>query len=94
MIELMILGSEYHCCKLHTQNTQSRSTSVYYPLCYTDGRTESQIDHILINGKWRRSLQDVKTRRLADAGSDQNLLIGKLALKLRKAKTGEEERVF
>ena len=57
-----------------------------------DGRTESQIDHILVNGKWRRSLQDVKTRRLADAGSDHNLLIGKLALKLRKAKAGEKKK--
>ena len=27
-----------------------------------DGRNESQIYHILVNGKWRRSLQDVKTR--------------------------------
>ena len=53
-----------------------------------------QIDHILVNGKWRRSLQDVKTRRLADAGSDHNLLIGKLALKLRKADRREEERAF
>ena len=57
-----------------------------------DGRTESQIDHILVTGKWRRSLQDVKTRRLADVGSDHNLLIGKLALKLRKAKTGEKKK--
>ena len=57
-----------------------------------DGRTESQIDHILVNGKWRHSLQDVKTRRLADVGSDHNLLIGKLALKLRKAKTGEKKK--
>ena len=53
---------------------------------------ESQIYHILVNGKWRRSLQDVKTRRLADVGSDHNLLIGKLALKLRKAKTGEKKK--
>ena len=56
-----------------------------------DGRTESHIDHILVNGKWRRFLQDVK-RRLADVGSDHNLLIGKLALKLRKAKTGEKKK--
>ena len=53
---------------------------------------ESQIDHILINGKWRRSLQDVKTRRQADAGSNHSLLIGKLALKLRKAKTAEKKK--
>ena len=57
-----------------------------------DGRTEKQIDHILVNGKWRRSLQDVKTRRLPDFRSDHNTLIGKLALKLRKAKTGEKKK--
>ena len=38
------------------------------------------------------SLQDVKSRRLPDVGSDHNLLIGKLALKLRKAKTGEKKK--
>ena len=57
-----------------------------------DGRTESQIDHILVNGKWRWSNGDVKTRRLADVGSDHSLLIGKLGLKLRKAKTGEKKK--
>ena len=36
-----------------------------------DDKTESQIDHILINGKWRRSLQDVRTKRHADTGCDQ-----------------------
>jgi exonuclease III len=35
-----------------------------------DGKTENQIDHITISGKWRRSLQDVKARRGADAASD------------------------
>ncbi|KAK3540972.1 hypothetical protein QTP86_007688 [Hemibagrus guttatus] len=38
-----------------------------------DGKTRSQIDHIIINGKWRRSLQDVRVMRHADAGSDHNL---------------------
>ena len=41
-----------------------------------DGRTVSQIDHIIINQKWRRSLQDVKARRGADVGSDHTLVIG------------------
>ena len=30
--------------------------------------------------------------RLADIGSDHNLLIGTLALKLRKAKTGDKKK--
>ncbi|KAK3515143.1 hypothetical protein QTP70_007459 [Hemibagrus guttatus] len=55
-----------------------------------DGKTRSQIDHIIINGKWRRSLQDVRVMRHADAGSDHNLVVAKLTLKLRKAKIGDK----
>ena len=50
-----------------------------------DGRTVSQIDHIIINQKWRSSLQDVKARRGADVGRDHNLVIGTITLKLRRA---------
>ena len=56
-----------------------------------DGRTQSQIDHIIINGKWRRSLQDVRVMRQADIGSDHNLLVAKVKLKLRKAKMGSSQ---
>ena len=45
-----------------------------------EGMHESQIDHILINEKWR------------DTRSDHCPLIGKLTLKLRKAKTGENKK--
>ena len=57
-----------------------------------DGRTVSQIDHIIINQKWRSSLQDVKARRGADVGSDHNLVIGIIALKLRRAKPTEKRQ--
>ena len=58
----------------------------------SDGKTESQINHILINGKWRRSLQDVRTKRHADSGSDHSLVVAVLALKLRRAKVGEKRQ--
>ena len=51
-----------------------------------DGRTQSQIDHIIINSKWRGSLQDVWVMRNADIGSDHNLLVAKMTLKLIYAK--------
>ena len=51
-----------------------------------DGNTKSQIDHIIINGKWRHSLLDVRVKRNADIGSDHNLLVAKVKIKLRKAK--------
>lgn len=54
-----------------------------------DGKTRNQIDHLIINRKWRRSLQDVKTKRGADVGSDHQLVIGKLCLKLRKEKASK-----
>ena len=38
------------------------------------GRDKNQIDHIAINGKWKRSLQDVRARRGADIGSDHHLV--------------------
>jgi endonuclease/exonuclease/phosphatase family metal-dependent hydrolase len=55
-----------------------------------DGRTKNQIDHVIINGKWRRSLQDIRVMRSADVGSDHNLVIAKLTLTLRKAKTRDK----
>ena len=49
-----------------------------------NGRDKNQIDHILINGKWR-SLIDVKVRRGADVGSDHHLVTAQLKVKLRSA---------
>ena len=53
-----------------------------------DGKTKNQIDHIMINKKWRTSLLDVKTKRGADIASDHELVVAKVKLKLRKAKIG------
>ena len=45
---------------------------------------KNQIDHVAINGKFKRSVNDVRVMRGADVGSDHNLLITKLKLKLHK----------
>jgi hypothetical protein len=50
-----------------------------------DGRTIKQIDHIIINGKWRRSLQDVRAYWGADAYSDHHLIAATIKLKLEKS---------
>lgn len=44
---------------------------------FPDGETESNIDHIIINNKWKRSLNDVRLKRLADVGSYHHLLVAK-----------------
>ena len=49
-----------------------------------DHRTVNQIDHITIDKKFRRSLQDTRVRRGADAASDHHLLVGQVRLKLKK----------
>ena len=52
--------------------------------CSPDGHTQNQIDHIIINNRWRGSLQDVRAKRGADVGSDHALIIAKVKLKLRR----------
>ena len=53
------------------------------------GATKSQIDHILINGKWRGSLQDIRACRETDIASDHTLLMGVVSLKLCRARRGQ-----
>ena len=49
-----------------------------------DGRTTNQIDHVIVNNKWRRSLLNVRVYKGADVNSDHYLLKSTIRLKLRK----------
>ena len=49
---------------------------------------------ICINNRWRSSLQDVRAYRGADVGSDHNLVIGKIHLKLKKATKPEVKKTY
>ena len=49
-----------------------------------DGQHRNQIDYILCNQGWKRSIQSGKRRPGAECGSDQELLIAKFRLKLKK----------
>ena len=49
-----------------------------------DGQYQNKIDYILCSQIWRSSIQSVKARLEADCGSDQELLIAKFRLKLKK----------
>ena len=49
-----------------------------------DGRTSNQIDHIIINGKWRRSLQDVRVCCGDDIYSDHYLVTARIKLILQR----------
>ena len=53
---------------------------------------QNQIDYILCSHSWRSSIQSAKTRLGADCGSDHDLLIAKLRLKLTKV--GKTSRPF
>ena len=56
-----------------------------------DGQHQNQIDYIC-SQRWRSSIQSAKTRPGADCGSDHELLIAKLRLKLKKV--GKTTRPF
>ena len=57
-----------------------------------DGQHRNQIDCILCSQRWRSTIQSAKTRQGADCCSDQELLIAKFRLKLKKA--GKTTRPF
>ena len=49
-----------------------------------DGQHQNQTDYIPCSQRWRSSIQSAKTRPGADCGSDQELLIAKFRLKVKK----------
>jgi len=59
-----------------------------------DGGTSNEIDYICISSRWRLSLHDVQTFRGADVGSDNNLVIARIDLRLKKTKTVTSVRPF
>lgn len=54
----------------------------------------NQINHLLIDGKWWSSLQDVKVRRGADIDSDHHLVTACLKLKLKSAVSSQNLQPF
>ena len=71
-----------------TNNTREDSTYGHH----RNGQHQKQIDYILCSQRWRSSTQSTKTRPRADCGSDQEPLITKFRLKLKKA--GKTARPF
>ena len=57
-----------------------------------DGQHQNQIDYIFCSQRWRSSVQLAKSSLGADCGSDDELLIAKFRLKLKKV--GKTSRPF
>lgn len=53
---------------------------------------KNRIDHMIINGKWRRALVHTKAYIGADVKSDQHLVIAKLRLKFKKSFDNNKSR--
>lgn len=76
--DLVIEGTIFQYKKIHEVNWKS-----------PNGRTESHIDHSSLIANGGTHFKTSESKGGTDKGSDHNLLIGKLAPKLRKAKVGE-----
>uniref|UniRef100_A0A8D9EGU9 Craniofacial development protein 2 n=1 Tax=Cacopsylla melanoneura TaxID=428564 RepID=A0A8D9EGU9_9HEMI len=61
-----------------------------------DGQTQNQIDHILMCKKWRSSLLDTRSKTGADCGSDHNLVIAEVRLKIATIKSfyGQRQKFY
>ena len=78
--------------QLKGDTQRPRSKRRLYTWTSPDGQHQNQIDYILCSQRWRSSIQSAKTRPGADCGSDNELLIAKFRLKLKKV--GEITRPF
>ncbi|GFS24349.1 craniofacial development protein 2-like [Elysia marginata] len=58
-----------------------------------DGKTKNQIDHALINKKFRTSVRDTRVQRGADVSSDHYLVKTSLKLKLKRPPNTEKSRL-
>src|SRR3984885_9220133 len=54
-----------------------------------DGKHKNQIDYILINKRWKSTINDVRTKPGADCGTDHELLVATLKLKMKKLRKGD-----
>lgn len=59
-----------------------------------DGKTRNQIDYILIKRRWKSSLRIAKTLPGADIGSDHQLLIANIRVKLKRVETSLRSKRF
>ena len=50
-------------------------------------KDKKQIDHLLISGKWRRSLHDVRYRSGVDVGRNHHLVVAYMKLMLKRTVT-------
>ena len=66
--------------KHHLPTTQKR----FYTWTSPDDQYQSETDYILCSQKWGSSIESAKIRPGADCGTDHELLIAKLGLKLKK----------
>ena len=60
----------------------------------SNARDQNQIDHIIINGRYRGSLMDTRAMRGADANSGHHMVMGKVRLKLCSTKRKSKERII
>ena len=57
-----------------------------------DGRVSNQIDHLLISGQWRSSVQDCRVQRGADTNSDHYLVRTKIKLRLSSHRSNKKAK--
>jgi hypothetical protein len=62
-----------------------------YTWTSSDGKTNNQIDHVLIDRRWHSSILDVRSFRGADCDTDQYLLVAEVRERLLARKQAAQK---
>ena len=80
---ILFCGINDHCI----ENSYFRHKMIHkYTWRSPDGHAENEIDYFCISQRWRSALQDVRSYRGADTGSDHQIFRSSLKLKFTKIK--------
>ena len=89
---LSCLFTTFSSSSVHWSTLFPLPQMLFCPLFVSFTSSQLRIDYILCRQRWRSSIESAKTRPGADCGSDNELLIAKFRIKLKKV--GKTTRPF